>query len=105
MKKALTVVIALALASAFARAGAQGKPALVVHVFTTAPDVTLPYDMKQFQPQMVAELKVQLGKEFDIVTESPTTASGNVYALDCEVTAWHAGNAAKRLIVGLGSGR
>jgi hypothetical protein len=83
----------------------QGKPAIVVHVFTAASDVVWPYDMKQLQAQAVAEFKVELRKNFDIVAEAPTAPQGNVYTLDTEITAWHPGNAAKRLIVGLGSGR
>jgi hypothetical protein len=46
-----------------------------------------------------------LGKAFDIVTEAPATPQGSIYTLDAEITAWRPGNAAKRLIVGLGSGR
>ena len=83
----------------------QSKPAIVVKVFTTASSVTLPYDMKQMQSQLVAEFKVLLGKEFDIVAEDPTTHQGAIYALDAEITDWRPGNAAKRLLVGLGSGR
>jgi hypothetical protein len=83
----------------------QEKPVIVVQVFTAAADVVWPYDMKQMQAQAVAEFKVSLGKDFDIVAEAPATAKGNVYTLDAEITAWRPGNAAKRLIVGLGSGR
>jgi len=46
-----------------------------------------------------------LGKEFAIVAEAPTTPQGTVYTLDAEITAWRPGNAAKRILVGLGSGR
>lgn len=84
---------------------AQGKPVLVVQAFTVAPGVELPYDMKLLQTQLVAELKVELGKQFTVVAEAPASADGAVYALDGEITGWRAGNAAKRLLVGLGSGR
>ena len=57
------------------------------------------------QPQLVAEFKVMLGKEFDIAAEAPTTSPGTIYTLDGEITGWRPGNAAKRIIVGLGSGR
>ena len=83
----------------------QGKPTLVVQVFKTAPDVALPYDLTLLQTQMVAELKVMLGKEFDIVAAAPSAAGGNVYLLDGDITGWRAGNAAKRFLVGMGSGR
>src|SRR5258708_37704932 len=46
-----------------------------------------------------------IGKDYDIVAEAPTAPQGTVYFLDAEITAWHPGNAAKRIIVGLGSGR
>ncbi len=98
------LVLGLALAP-IALSSPQAKPVIVVKVFTTSPDVALPYDLKQLQAQLVAEFKTMLGKEFDIVAEAPTTPQGTVYALDAEITAWHPGNAAKRILVGLGSGR
>ena len=83
----------------------QARRVIVVQPFTVAAGVELPYDMKQLQPQLVADLKVQIGKEFDIVAESPTAPQGSVYTLNGEITGWRPGNAAKRLVVGLGSGR
>ena len=83
----------------------QGKRVIVVQPFTVAAGVELPYDMKQLQPQLIADLKVQIGKEFDIVAEPPTDAVGSVYTLNGEITGWRPGNAAKRFIVGMGSGR
>ena len=67
--------------------------------------VELPYDLKQMQPQLVAELRVMLGKEFDFVAEAPASPAATIYTLDGEITGWRAGNVAKRLVVGLGSGR
>jgi len=83
----------------------QDKPTLVVNAFTTASGVELPYDLKQLHGQLVAELKVMLGKEFTVVAEAPTSAPGKVYTLDGEIVAWRPGNAAKRILVGMGSGR
>jgi hypothetical protein len=83
----------------------QVKRVIVVQPFTIAAGVELPYDMKQLQPQLIADLKVQIGKEFDIVGESPTAPQGSVYTLNGEITGWRPGNAAKRIVVGLGSGR
>jgi hypothetical protein len=83
----------------------KDKPTLVVNAFTTASGVELPYDLKQLHGQLVAELKVMLGKEFTVVAEAPTSAPGKVYTLDGEIVAWRPGNAAKRLMVGMGSGR
>ena len=104
MKKFWLFVLGLALV-AVAFAAPESKPVIVVNVFTTSPGVTLPYDMKQMQAQLVAEFKTMLGKEFDIVGEAPKTPQGTIYTLDAEITAWHPGNAAKRILVGLGSGR
>ena len=46
-----------------------------------------------------------LGKEFDIITEPTASAPGTVYTLGGEITGWRPGNAAKRLVIGMGSGR
>lgn len=78
---------------------------IVVKAFAAAAGVELPYELKLMQTQMVAELKVMLSKRFDTVTEVPATPQGAIYTLDGEIAAWRPGNAAKRLIVGLGSGR
>jgi hypothetical protein len=103
MKRSLLLVLALALLSL--TVSAQQKPIIVVEPFTTSANVNLPYDAKAMQGQLVAELKVMLGKDYDVVAEAPAAAQGNIYTLKTEITAWHAGNAAKRLLVGLGSGR
>lgn len=103
MKKTLLVtVLSLILAPA---SFSQQKPILVVQEVTSAPSVSLPYDLKQLRDQLVAEFKVSLGKEFDVAAEAPSTAQGAVYALKIQITEWHPGNAAKRIFVGLGSGR
>jgi Domain of unknown function (DUF4410) len=83
----------------------QDRPVLVVQVFTTAAGVNLPYDMKLMHAQILPELKVMLGKDFDILGEAPSAATGKVYTLNAEITDWRPGNAAKRLLVGMGSGR
>ena len=83
----------------------QGKRVIVVQPFTVAAGVELPYDVKQLQPQLIADLKVQIGREFDIVGELPATPQGSVYRLDGEIRGWRPGNAAKRLLIGMGSGR
>ena len=103
MKKCVLLAVGLFLSAAALTA--QGKPVIVVQTFTTASGVDLPYDMKLMQTQLVPEFKVMLGKEFEIVTEAPGTAPGPVYTVGAEITAWRPGNAAKRLLVGLGSGR
>jgi hypothetical protein len=103
MKKWLLALVAMALAPV--AVSAQQKPVIVVQVFTAASDVVWPYDMKLMQAQTVAEFKVALGKDFDIVADAPTLPQGKVYTLDVEVAAWR-GNDVKRLLVGRwGSGR
>ena len=84
---------------------AQGRPTILVQPFTAAAGVEMPYDMKLMQAQLVPELRVMLGKQFDVVAEAPTTAQCTVYTLNGEITGWRAGNVAKRLLIGMGSGR
>jgi hypothetical protein len=101
--KRLLVVVGLTL---FAIGlSSQSKPVIVVKPFTMAKGVELPYDMKMIQSQLVPELKVMIGKEFDIQAEAPASPSDTVYTLDGEFKGWRAGNAAKRLMIGMGSGR
>jgi hypothetical protein len=80
------------------------KTPLVLNTFTVAPDVAWPYDMKQMQTLTLAELKAKLGNRFEVTTERPTEAA-HLYTIDGEIVAWRAGNAAKRVLVGMGSGR
>jgi hypothetical protein len=82
----------------------QGKPVLIINMFTTAADVKVPYDMKQLQASAVAEFGVML-KDVDVVAEKPKAPQGPVYTLDVQITGWRPGNAAKRVLVGFGSGR
>ena len=98
-------VLAIALALAPVVVSAQEKPTLIVNAFTTAQGVDLPYDLKQLHGQLVAEFKVMLGKEFTVAAEAPATPSGKAFTLDGEIVAWRPGNAAKRILVGMGSGR
>lgn len=81
------------------------NPLIVLRVFTVHASVAWPYDMKQMQTQTVAELKAKVGKHYDVVTDVPEGSHARVFTLDGEVTAWRPGNSAKRLIVGMGSGR
>ena len=98
-------LLAITLAIAPLVVSAQDKPTLVVNPFTTGSGVELPYDLKQLHGQLVAELKVMLGKEFTVIAEAPANPAGKVFTLDGEIVAWRPGNAAKRLLVGMGSGR
>jgi hypothetical protein len=103
MRQRLLLLIVLALAPIVL--SAQGKPVLVVNVFTTAEGVALPYDTKQLRDQLVAELNVMIGKEFQILAEAPASSGGALYTLNGNVLSWRAGNVAKRMLVGFGSGR
>jgi hypothetical protein len=78
---------------------------LVVHAFSVGSTVAWPYEGKQLQTQTVAELKAKPLAQFDVVAEGPSGATAHVYTLDGEVLSWQAGNRAKRLVVGMGSGR
>ena len=99
------VLLAIGLTLSTAGLSSQNRRVIVVEPFTLAAGVELPYDMKQLQVGLVADLKVQLGKEFEIVTEAPAAPQGPVYTLTGEFTGWRPGNAAKRILIGMGSGR
>ncbi len=98
------LILSLALGTIPFSGAAQEKPAIVVHAFTAASGVPWPYDMKQMAMQTVAELQRKHADHFAVSMEAPSSRM-QVYALDGEVTEWHPGNRAKRLVVGMGSGR
>src|ERR1700739_1681870 len=83
---------------------AQDKPAIVVHAFRTAAGVSWPYDMKQMATQTLAELQNKDAKKYAIAADIPE-ARTHYYILDGEVLEWHPGNRAKRMLVGVGTGR
>jgi hypothetical protein len=97
-------VLALALAFLPMHVHAQNKPTLVVEPFTVSSSVPWPYDMHLLQLQTVAELKVKVGDHFDVTGETPS-APARIYRIQGEVLAWHEGNRATRMFVGMGSGR
>lgn len=112
INKLLLLTLGLALSGSALRAQetpatpeGSKKPQIVVTEFVAAPNAAWPYDMKEMQGKTVAELKVKLSAQFEIVTEAPVVAQGHVYTLNGEVIAWRPGNAAKRALIGLGSGR
>jgi hypothetical protein len=103
----MRIRIALILATsllAILPAWAQEKLSIVVSAFKTAPDISWPYDMKELQRQTVAELQNKDKKKFNISTDPPTPG-GHYVTLEVEILEWHPGNAAKRALVGLGTGR
>src|SRR5262245_41179051 len=101
--KSCLIVAAFALSAV--GLSAQSKPIVVVNAVTAAPGLELPYDLKQMQGQLVAELRVIIGKDVEVVSDTPAESHAAIYVLDCEVKDWRPGNAAKRVLVGLGSGR
>ena len=50
-------------------------------------------------------MTAKAGTEYDVMAEDPATLQGHVYTLGGEVVSWHPGNRAKRMLVGMGSGR
>ncbi len=83
---------------------AQEKPTIIVSTFKTAPDVSWPYDMKELQRQVVAELQNKDRKQYNISIQAPSSGT-RCMTLEVEVLEWHPGNAAKRALVGMGTGR
>jgi hypothetical protein len=83
----------------------QDKPSIVVEAFSAASSVPWPYDMKLLQTETMAELKAKEGQKFNVSVETPTEGSAPFYRLQGEVVEWHPGNRAKRMMVGMGSGR
>ena len=81
------------------------KPVIVVSAFTTVKEIAWPYDMKDLQRQTVAEMSSKAASEYDVVAEGSNGTHGRVYMLGGEVVSWHPGNRAKRMLVGMGSGR
>jgi hypothetical protein len=86
-------------------AAATSKAVIVVSPFTTTKEVAWPYDMKDLQRQTVAEMTAKAGAEYDVSADAPQSPQGHVYTLNGEVVSWHPGNRAKRMLVGMGSGR
>lgn len=103
MIKKLSFLIAAGLLTSWAALG-QEKPTFQVNAVKTAPAVSWPYDAKLLQVQLVAELENKHAKQFAVVAESPEKETKS-FTLECEVLEWHSGNAAKRVLVGMGTGR
>ena len=104
-----TVAVTLLLAVIPLLGRSQDRPVIVVHNFSVPPSVPWPYDMKQMTLETIAELQRKDGKQLEVTSEAPAAETPanhrHYYALDGEVTEWHPGNRATRLLVGMGSGR
>ena len=83
----------------------QSRAAVIVREFSVGEKAGWPYDVKQLQSQTVAELRAKTGEHMDVLVGPPATARDHTYTLAGEVTSWRPGNRAKRMMVGMGSGR
>jgi hypothetical protein len=101
---AALVMALIAFLSVSAGAFAQGRPTIVVGTFAVAEGAQWPYDAGQMQAQTIVELRIKDGKKFDVENAAPS-AVGPVYTLSGEILEWRPGNRAKRMIVGMGTGR
>jgi hypothetical protein len=100
----LGLTLLLTIAS-IVEGAAQSKPTIIVDTFVMAKGVVWPYDMNQIKIETLAELIKKDGQSFFVLAEPLKDAKGAVYTLGGEVLEWHAGNRAKRVLVGMGSGR
>jgi len=83
----------------------QSRGVVVVQEFSVSEKTGWPYDIKQLQSQTVAELRAKSVDKFDVLVGAPATARIHTYTLAGEILSWHPGNRAKRMMVGMGSGR
>jgi len=79
--------------------------AVIVREFSVNEKTGWPYDVKQLQFQSVAELKAKCGGRIDVLVGPPATPRIHTYTLEGEILSWRPGSRAKRLVVGMGSGR
>ena len=78
---------------------------VVVREFSVAEKAAWPYEAKQLRAQTIAELTSRIGGQAEVVAEAPVAAPARLYTLEGEIVSWRSGNAAKRMLVGMGSGR
>lgn len=83
----------------------SSRPALAVLEFSVGEKTGWPYDVKQLQSQTVAELRAKSADHLDVLVGAPATARVHSYTLEGEIVAWRPGNRAKRVMIGMGSGR
>ena len=82
----------------------QEKPVIVMRPFTMANGVIWPYDMQKMTTQTLAELQQKDRSKYEVSAEPPSGRT-HIYTLEGEVLEWHPGNRAKRVLVGVGTGR
>jgi len=83
----------------------SSHPVIIIREFSVNEKTSWPYDLKQLQTQTVAELKGKSKDRVDVLSDVPATARLHTYTLQGEIVSWRSGNAAKRWLVGAGSGR
>jgi hypothetical protein len=83
----------------------ESRPVVIVQEFSVSEKTGWPYDIKQLQSQTVAELRAKSTDKFDVLVGAPATTRTHTYTLEGEIVSWHPGNRAKRMMVGMGSGR
>ena len=88
-----------------ATAQVSAHSAVIVREFSVNEKTGWPYDVKQLQFQSVAELKAKCGGHMDVLVGPPATPRIHTYTLEGEIMGWRPGSRAKRLVVGMGSGR
>ena len=99
------VNLALLLSLAATECMGQGKPTLIIETFAVSTSVPWPYDMNQLKLETFSELLKKDSQYFVVLPEPVQDAKDAVYTLRGEVLEWHPGNRAKRLLVGMGTGR
>jgi hypothetical protein len=83
----------------------SSQSAVIVREFSVNEKTGWPYDVKRLQSQSVAELKAKCGGRIDVLVGPPATQRIHTYTLEGEIVSWRPGSRAKRLVVGMGSGR
>lgn len=83
----------------------SSRSALIIREFAVGQSVGWPYDPKQLQSETVAQLRSKCGAKVDVLVGPPATNRIHSYTLDGEIVSWRPGSRAKRMLVGMGSGR
>jgi hypothetical protein len=99
------LTLAVSLVPTIVQAQDKTTAVVVVREFSVAAKAAWPYDVKQLQSQTLAELTSKVGDKANVLAAPPATAPARLYTLDGEIVSWRSGNAAKRVLVGMGSGR
>ena len=87
------------------RSDIASRGVVIVREFSVSEKVGWPYDSKQLQSQTIAELRAKSGEHMDVLIDVPVTPRTHTYTLEGEIVGWRPGNRAKRVMIGMGSGR